>query len=136
MLPVAAAAQARPGDTGTAAATRSGDGLEHLDGVGAQEPVALARLGDPHPHPLARQRVPDEDDAAVVPGHAVAAVGDRADLDLDHVADQSGSAAVPRGAAARRRAHWPRRTEPAVGPSSRSSAPWRRTRAATARWPP
>ena len=50
--------------------------LEHLDGVGAAERAA-AVLGDHGAHPLARQRVPDEHDPAVVAGHAVPAVGDR-----------------------------------------------------------
>ncbi len=62
--------------------------LEHLDGVAEQEPVALPAAGDPHPDPLARQGVPDEDHAAVVPGDAVAAVRDLADLGLELRADQ------------------------------------------------
>ena len=60
--------------------------LEHLDGVGAPELRGLARVGQPRADALARQRVPDEDDAALVPGHAVTAVGDRADLELDEPA--------------------------------------------------
>ena len=48
---------------GHGGATRSGDGREHLDRVGAQE--ALALLGDHRPDPLAGQRVPDEDDPPV-----------------------------------------------------------------------
>ena len=47
-----------------------GRGLEHLDGVAAQEPVALLALGDLDDDPLAGQRVPDEDDDALVPGDA------------------------------------------------------------------
>ena len=36
--------------------------LEHLHGVAEQEPVALTATGDPHPDPLPRQRVPDENE--------------------------------------------------------------------------
>ena len=76
---------------GHGAATRSGDGLEHLDRVAAPEPVALGALGDLDDHPLPRQRVPDEDDPglglAVEPDDAVPAVRDRADLGLEPLAD-------------------------------------------------
>ena len=59
-------------------------GLDDLDGVGAQE--RLRAVGDLDPHPLARQRVPDEHDLAVDPGDAVTAVGDGSDVDDDVVA--------------------------------------------------
>ena len=83
VLEVAAAAQPGP-----AIGQRDRDpvrtGLEHLDGVRPPEAV-VAGVGDRDPHPLARQRVPDEDDPPVVPGHAVPAVRDRPDLDRsDH----------------------------------------------------
>ena len=54
VLPVAAAAAGRARRTGTAAATRSGDGLEHLDGVGAAGTGRRRVLGDPRPGPARR----------------------------------------------------------------------------------
>ena len=47
-----------------------GGGLEHLDGVGAQEPVALAALGDLDDDPLPGQRVPHEDHDGPLGGRA------------------------------------------------------------------
>ena len=77
MLEVAAAAAPGPAN-GHGGSTRSGDGLEHLDGVGPQEPVAVLALGDLDGDQLARQRVPDEHDDALVPGDDEAAVRDPA----------------------------------------------------------
>ena len=64
-------------------------GLEHLDRVAAQEPVALTALGDLDDHPLARERVPDEHDDAGLDrldrresGHHVPPVRDRDRDDL------------------------------------------------------
>src|SRR4029078_1249211 len=57
--------------------------------------------------------MPHEDHAAVVPGHAVAAVGDLADLRLELGADQRHALV----------AHSPRLTDPTPWPSKRSSTP-------------
>ena len=57
-------------------------GVQHLDRLAAAE-RARPGLGDPHQRPLPRQREPDEDHPAVVPGHAVPAVRDRPDVQLD-----------------------------------------------------
>jgi hypothetical protein len=62
--------------------------LEDLHGVAEQEPVAVPATGDPHPDPLPRQGVTDKDHPAVVPGDAVTAVRDLADLGLELRADQ------------------------------------------------
>ena len=59
--------------------------LQHLDRVGAPERRAVVAVGDDGADPLPRQRVPDEHHPALVPGHAVPAVGDRADGQLDLV---------------------------------------------------
>jgi hypothetical protein len=63
-------------------------GLEHLDGVAEQEPVALPTIGDPDPNCLARKGMAHEDHATLITGHAVAAVGNFADLRLEVSADQ------------------------------------------------
>ena len=116
VLEVAAAAPARAGIR-----ARRGDpvraGLEHLHAVGPDEPLALTRLGDLGVDPLTGQRVADEDDPALVPRDAEPAVGHRAHLEGDDVADGEGSGRGRSGG------HCPRRTEPAVGPSNRSSWP-------------
>ena len=100
-----------------------GGRLDHLDGVAEQEAVAHPTAGDPDPDALARQRVADEDHLAVVTGDAVAAVGDLADLRLEDGVDQGlrGGRGGLRGLVSA--AHWPRRTDPAVGPSRRASVP-------------
>ena len=116
VLEVAAAAQARR-RIGAGRGDPVRAGLEHHDAVGAHEPVALARLGDLRVDALTRQRMADKDDAPLVPRHTEATVRDGAHVEDHHVADGEG-----RGGR-RRRAHWPSRTEPAVGPSKRSSAP-------------
>src|SRR5262245_11621989 len=74
-------------------------GREDLNRVGAQE--ALALIGDDRPHPLPRQRVPDEHDVPVGgPGHAVSTVGDRADLELqDRLVEPAVGGRHDRGAA-------------------------------------
>ena len=122
VLPVAPAAAA---GTGERARRRPpvGGRLDHLDGVAEQEAVAHPAAGDPDPDTLPRQRVADEDHLAVVAGDAVAAVGDLADLRLEDGVDQGlrGGRGGLRGLVSA--AHWPRRTEPAVGPSSRASVP-------------
>jgi hypothetical protein len=64
--------------------------LEHLDAVGADEPLALAGLGDLRGDSLTGQRVPDEDHPALVPRDAEPAVGHRPDLDGDEVTDGEG----------------------------------------------
>ena len=91
--------------------------LEHGHRVAAHEALTLLGLGDAHADALAREGVPDEDDPALVAGHAVPAVGDGSDLDLDLVADGE-LAGLARG-----RRHSPRRTAPTEGPSKRSSWP-------------
>ena len=79
MLEVTPAAPARTGDR---AADRNpvGRGVENLDRITAPE-TRVTRIGQPDPDAFPRQSVPDEDDPSVVPGHAVAAVGDGSDLD-------------------------------------------------------
>ena len=54
-------------------------GFEHLDRIGPQE--LLAALGDADAHPLARQRVTDEDHLSVQPSHTVTPMSNGADLD-------------------------------------------------------
>ncbi len=101
VLEVAAAAGARARRTGTAPAPGRATAVSTDDGVAAPEAVALAALGDLHDDPLPGQGVPDEDDAVASglvggdAGHAVAAVGDRADLDLVARPDPGGSAGRP-----------------------------------------
>ena len=83
VLQVAATAQPRPGE-GARRLDAVRRGLEHLDGVTAPEPVALGTLGHLDDDPLARQRVPDEDDRAVLLAqHAVPAVRHRPHDALD-----------------------------------------------------
>ena len=55
-------------------------GLEHLDHVGAPELGRLAVVGQPDPGLFTGNAVADKDHAALVPGHAVAAVGDGPDV--------------------------------------------------------
>ena len=83
VLPVAAAAAAWSGvRAGRADPLRRG--LEDLDRVRAGEPGG--RLGDDGPHPLPRQRVPDEEHlAGLGPGDAPAAVHGLADAQIEHV---------------------------------------------------
>ena len=66
------------------------------------------------PHPLARQRVPDEDDPALVPSHTVPAVRHGSDLERDLPPNE------PALTVDRRRARGP---------------PRRRARSAQAAWP-
>ncbi len=81
VLEVAAAAPARAG-VGARSRHPVRGRPQDLDGVSA--PVRAGLRGDPRHHPLAGQRVPDEDDLAVGgPGHAPAAPGDGADLELE-----------------------------------------------------
>ena len=70
---------------GTAASTRSGDAMQHLDRVGAAERAA-AVLGDHGPHPLAGQGVPDEHDTTARAGHAEPAVSWRAHVEVEQAA--------------------------------------------------
>ena len=51
--------------------------VHDLDGIRAHEPLAGTGLGDLGEHPLAGDRVPDEEHLALVAGDAVTAVGDR-----------------------------------------------------------
>ncbi len=83
VLPVAATATGRTG-VRTGRGDPAGSGLEHLDRVRPQE--LRGRPGDDGPHPLTRQRVPDEDDSALVPGHAVTPVRHSTDLEDEDVA--------------------------------------------------
>ncbi len=89
VLEVAAAAQARPGD-GARRLHAVRRRREDLDRVAAPEPVAVGALGDLDDDPLAGQRVAYEHHPRLrlgQPGDAVAAVGDRAHLDLEALAD-------------------------------------------------
>ena len=117
VLEVAAAAQAGAGIR----AGRLNPVLARLEHGSTASPRTkrspLLGLGDAHAHTLARERVPDEDDPALVAGDAVPAVGDGPDLDVDLVADGE-LAGLARG-----RRHSPRRTAPTEGPSKRSSWP-------------
>src|SRR5689334_24649644 len=59
--------------------------------VGSPEPLALGALGDHDLDPLPGQGVADEDHWSVrEPRHAVTAVGDRADVDGEALADLRG----------------------------------------------
>ena len=80
VLEIAATATVRPGPrTRRLDPVRRGD--EHLDGIGAQETLAL--FGDHRTDPFPRQGVPDEHDEALRrPGHAVPAVGHGSHLEL------------------------------------------------------
>ena len=88
VLEVAAAAAARAG-------VRAGR-LDPIAGTRQSTSTASARRNrassppsvTSDPDPLPRDRVPDEDHPPVVPGHAVSAVRDRPDLDLDRRSDQ------------------------------------------------
>ncbi len=61
-----------------------GRGLEHLDR--ARLGVGALGLADDRAHAVARHGAGDEDDVALEPGDAVAAVGQRVDGQLEHVA--------------------------------------------------
>jgi hypothetical protein len=65
--------------------------LEDVDGVRAAV-AGVPVLGHPDDDPLPRQAVPHEDDPPLVPCDAVAAVGDRADRDLELAADPPAAA--------------------------------------------
>ncbi len=93
----------------------TGIGAQHPDHLAAAERTAL-RLGDPHRRPLPRQCEPDEDHPAVIPGHAVSAVGDRADVDLDL---DAGSQFVTGQRAGHRVTAWPVTLRPVGHGSSR-----------------
>ena len=97
VLEVAAPAAPRSG-VGAGRGDAIGGGYVDADGVAAPEPVAVGALGDLHDHPLARQRMADEDDAGVglgEAGDAVPAVGDRADLDLEALPHPRAAAGAP-----------------------------------------
>jgi hypothetical protein len=96
VLPVAAAAPSRPA-VGTGPLHPRRRRLEHLDRVGAAE-AGVPVLGHPHAHPLARQRVPDEDHPALVARHAVTAVRDRPDGHLELGAGPARTVVLPRRA--------------------------------------
>jgi hypothetical protein len=86
VLPVAAAASARPGMR----AGRCDPVLgcpQHPDHVRPAE-RATGVLRDPGDDPLPGQRMPDEDDAPVVATHAVAAVRHRADVEFHVLPEQ------------------------------------------------
>ena len=88
VLPVAAAAAAGTGVRAGCLDAVLG-GRQHLHRVRAQEPGPLLALGHAGEDPLTGQRVPDEEDLALVrTGDAVTAVGDGADLDLVLLPDQ------------------------------------------------
>ncbi len=59
-----------------------GRGGQDLDGVAAPEALSGSGVGETHAHTLTGQRVPHEDDAALVPRHAVPTVGHALDVDL------------------------------------------------------
>ena len=82
VLQVAATAATRP-RPGAGRGHPVGRRREHGDGVGPAEPAAGV-LVDDRAHPLPRQRVPYEHDPPVVAGHAVPAVGDGVDLQLQY----------------------------------------------------
>ena len=94
-------------------------GVKHLDGVPEQEPVVRPARGDAHSHGLAGQGMTHEHHPVVIPRDAVATMGDLADLRLELRADQRHPRVV-----LLLLAHSPRLTEPTIGPSRRSSAPW------------
>ncbi len=83
---------------------------QHLDGVRPPVP-GMRRVSQPGPHPLPRQRMPDEDHPPVVTRHAGPPVRDRPHLKFDHV---PGPAGVPPGSAGPGRAGAHRRGTPAV----------------------
>ena len=86
---------------------------EHVGRVRTHELAAGAELGDDCAHPLPRGGMPHEQHLAIVPGNAVATVGDRAHLDVDDVA----------GFEARRPfGHWPIRIDPTTDGASRNSS--------------
>jgi hypothetical protein len=64
-------------------------GIEDFHNVRAPELGLLFGVGKPDPHPLPRDAVADEDDAALMAGNAVSAVGDGADV--DHQFESGGS---------------------------------------------
>ena len=86
VLEVAAAAQTRPRPRARGLATAGRRGVDP-DGVGGEVSTAAADPGDRGRDPLTGQGVPDEDDAALVPGDAVTAVRDRTDVELQAVPD-------------------------------------------------
>ena len=87
VLEVAASAAARSAERARRV-DPVGRRLEHLDSVGAQEPVTFVALGHFSDNPLPRQRVPDEDHDALVPGDDESAVSGLAAGGLEAVADQ------------------------------------------------
>ncbi len=82
VLPVASAATAGPGMR-----ARRGHPVrrrpQDLDGVSPPVPVVRG-VGQAGPDPFTRQRVPDEDNPALVAGHAHPAMRDRPDVKLDN----------------------------------------------------
>ena len=123
VLPVAAAAE--PGTAvGTGPLDAVGCGLEDLDGVGAAV-AGVAVLGHPDDHALPGQRVPDEDDPALVPRDAVPAVRDRADGHLELGAGPAEPASGPPSSAigveSASSSVSPRRRSPGTGPRVRPS---------------
>jgi hypothetical protein len=122
VLPVAAAAAAGSGVRARPLDPVRGR-VQHLDGVRPQE--GAGRRGHDRPHPLARQRVPDEDDPPVRrPRHAGPARRHLADVQLEH---RAGSGPVVRldRRTVRGRAHRVRRvgrrTSPGAEPPASSS---------------
>ena len=110
MLEVAARRTGPGRHTGTAARPGAGDASSTSTASAAHEALPLLGLGDARAHPLARERVPDEDDPALVPGDAVPAVGDGPDVDVDLVADGELAGLCSAGVS-----HSPRRTAPTDG---------------------
>ncbi len=85
MLPVAPSAL--QGDRAGRLST-IGAGFEDLHRVGPDEPALAPDRRDPDSDRLAGERMPDEEHLPLVPGDAVAPVGDRPDLDDDPVPDR------------------------------------------------
>jgi len=91
VLPVATAAASGPRVRASARDT-VGRGSRDLHGVGPQETVALATFGHDRADTLPRQAMPHEDHAPVVPGDAEATMCNRADIQLQLGADETGTA--------------------------------------------
>ena len=89
----AAAAGARPGTRGVDPVGRR---REDGDGIRPHEPLTGAGLRDAGEDALAGDRVADEEHLSLVPGHAVAAVGDGRDVDL-HLGTDGQAGPVPVG---------------------------------------
>ena len=102
----------RPGPAnGHGGGTRSGDGSSTSTASARRKRSPSPTVGDPGADPLARQRVPDEDDPAVVPGDAVAAVGDRCrsrPRQTVSTRDSAGGRSVGARAGSCLRLDWPR----------------------------